>query len=236
MSITVHCNLCGHENELGRMFCIGCGQRLSFDGPEGISFKSEPRPFAIGRVFRFALLILFLLAVAAGLLLVFPPVPLGGFADGSGGQASDERLKALRSSISLGGAGAEVEVTEAALNGWLSNRLSRVQGERITVRMAAGAVLVEGACSLRFPGAVGRMIPMPLPLTLRLGAHLQGGGLAADRVSVGLLPLPGRLGGPVRRWFEARLVPPWRELRIDAFLRAVDIQPGRMLLRLDRAK
>lgn len=235
MAITVHCALCGRENELGRMFCVGCGQRLQFNAPDAMSFSRQPRPFRLGRLFRSVLLILFLLAVVLGLLVVFPPAPLGGVTDGTGGQAAEERLQAVRSSISVGGVGAEVEITEAALNGWLSNCLARVQDERITVRMTSGELILEGASRFHLDGTAGRYFKTSLPLTLRLGAHLQAGSLSMDRVSVGLLPLPGPLGEPVRQWFAARIAPLWRELRLDSLMRAVEIQPGRAILRLDRA-
>ena len=234
MSISVHCALCGHENELGRMFCVACGKRLHFDGPDAMSFSRQPRSFPFGRLLRIVLLILLLLAVVLGLLVFFPPAPLGVVTDGTGGQAAEARLQMVRSSISVGGAGAEVELTEAALNGWFSNRLDRVHAERITVRMTPGALTLEGACRVHLHGSVGRYFQTPLPLTLRLGAHLQAGRLTLDRVSVGMLALPGRLGDPVRQWFAARISPLWRELRLDSILRSVEIQHGRALLRLDR--
>ncbi len=233
--MTVQCALCGHENELGRMFCVGCGQRLQFNAPDAMSFKNQPRPFPWGRLWRIFLLMLLLLAISAGLLAVLPPADLGGATDSEGGRAVEERILAVRSSVCVGGPGAEVEVTEAALNGWLSNCLVRTHSEPIAVRMAAGDLTFEGVSRFRFTGAAGRYVQMSFPLTLRLGMHLQSGRLDLDRASVGLLPLPGRLGDPVRKWFSARIAPLWRELRLETIVRAVEIQPGRALLRLDHA-
>ena len=103
------------------------------------------------------------------------------------------------------------------------------------VRLAAGDLTFEGVSLFRLKGSAGRYVQVTLPLTLRLGMHLQAGRLDLDRVSVGLLPLPGRLGDPVRKWFSARITPLWRELRLETIVRAVEIQPGRALLRLDHA-
>ncbi len=235
MSVTVHCALCGNNNELGRMFCVACGQRLKFDGPDAISFSSQPKPFRSGRMFLVLLLGLLLLAVVPGLLMVLPPAPLGVVADGRAGQAAEERCRTIRSNISLGGAGADVEVAEAALNGWLSNRISRVHGELLTVKMAAGSLTLEGVCRPQFAGVVGRYFQMPLSLTLRICAQMQSGRLVPVRVSVGRLALPGFAGAPVRQWFAARISPLWRELRLEPILRTAEIHAGRMRLRLDRA-
>jgi len=68
MAMTVHCAMCGHENDLGRVFCSACGQRLRFDGLDAVSFNRQPRLFRWGRLFRIGMLILLLLSIALGLL------------------------------------------------------------------------------------------------------------------------------------------------------------------------
>ena len=44
MAITIPCNHCDHENELGRMFCGRCGERIDASqlSPESIATRQRP--------------------------------------------------------------------------------------------------------------------------------------------------------------------------------------------------
>jgi hypothetical protein len=239
----IRCTGCAYDNDPTRVYCHNCGARLERSGepppPSGFNHPSDmqklkrPRaPLPWGKYFFFFAKLLFLTALAAGLVAAFlpprdlpPPV------------ASDEnlatRLSALISSASSGGAAVAFAVPAADVNRWLvtvakfapadglipmdARRVYAVQGNG-TIRVGVETALF-GKVDLYFEGDYA-----PVP-----GAA--GYLLQPVRYSVGRLPLPVALGWPVQRQLAGlgeALAVPLSELAKASF---IEVSPERLTLR-----
>ena len=181
----IECESCGHENELGRVFCASCGAKLNLSQTSVAEIRSmsdsERGPW-VGKLVGGVVL---LLAVAAVGLACWPQPPLGAAAKPGGDSIVREKLRGLQQVVAIGKAGG-TRFTEGELNAYLA-----VQAKESGFA-TMGVALAPGTFHFRMVEATPVKVKS---FTLMLSYDVTGSpvknDLAVTRGAVGHLPLPG---------------------------------------------
>ncbi len=196
MTAAVKCRACGTINNIGRMFCVRCGQQLS---------PGDIRPVARGGGPARFVRLLFLLALLAALVQMARPVPgIGRPGTTAEGLQCARRMGELEALTQAGRAGEE-RFTEQEVNGYLHHLLTNspnrvtsglVRAELETFRVRLG----DGEAALVWVVRLG-FLPLSYEVAGRPAIGPDGFSFEARRVRAGQLPLPGRAGA----WAASRL-------------------------------
>lgn len=230
MSPRVKCAVCGHENELKRLFCSKCGYRLN------LSHITAGREGG-GGVLRFLarlVRLVFLLAVVGGLgLLLWPVSPLGARGSEAYARQMKAKMQTLSMAVDAGQFIVEI-VTEEEANGYLAALLQR---DRNATR-SQGFRLALGEINLAFKPADFVVVILANWGPLRLSYEITGAPSVGDQgfgVRVlgarwGHLPLPG----PAAEWMTGRLAGVFARMELERKvldrLGRVELGQGRMLV------
>jgi hypothetical protein len=186
MKIT--CNHCGEKNELGRMFCMACGKRMTITNADITQAATQKKAFNAFALVKPIILVALLALVVTALIPARPAVLTP--ADES---RARETLKAKYGRLVLAARAkqpARESFNTAELNVYMKARLSgatnspvllnlQVERDRLIVLQTFQVKPVAKAMSLTF--------------TRRLVCGANGRVLAVRGASFGRLPLPGPL-------------------------------------------
>lgn len=119
MQITVPCDQCGHENDLGRIFCARCGARLKADAlsPDEVArqLRQKRKPQRIKN-----LLVLIGILILAAVGVAFWPTSIGaGPGDARQGKAVAGKLEGIASELKSKGSVTR-SITEKDVNSYLA--------------------------------------------------------------------------------------------------------------------
>ncbi len=195
MKIT--CSSCGHENDLGRVFCVECGARLDFSNTAVHQINDRQRESSRIRPSRIVIPAIVVLVLALAILAGWSTPPIGAPAAEGGSQRVEQSLAALRSGlVSANTLGASF--SEPEINKWLEVRCRRLKLPAASIDLSAGRVMIHLVLSAG-PYRIGSVTVGPFPYTVRISATPDAGRLRPRGVTVGHLPCPGPAGAAVRR-------------------------------------
>lgn len=196
MKIT--CTKCGHQNELGRVFCTGCGKKLDLMQKTSVEELKPSVGAVIGRwVWRIGL-ILGLGVVILGLGLAFWAVPVSTqLGEARAVQRVDQKARALRE----GAPGAALQATfnQRDLNTWLDANKERGGFSVMDLRLLDGRFVLKARGHFALPFLVPGLGPEGIPYSMAVSGRFIQGRLQINSRAIGHLPLFGGLKGIVDR-------------------------------------
>jgi len=201
------CPQCGYDNELGRIFCHRCGQKLDLDAIKPPSRGGKPlRPKNKISVAQWIRRVVELLLLGAILYMVFlmvqvapaPPLP-----SSSEAAAAEQKWRAVEKLVSGRTAGS-VEISAAEAQAYFgalpmpkSDSRWGLVPDRVWVRLAADSVELNMLATLRLGGALERKLWLTysgVPTTTQQGQFLfevRGGTVGGLNWPVGLVNFLG---------------------------------------------
>jgi len=192
MKIT--CNKCGYQNELGRVFCTGCGKKLDLTQNTS-SEELKPNPVAeFGKLAGKIIGIGVLVVLVVGLGLAFwPAAAETQVGENRGIQRVEQKAKALRGGAA--GVALQASFSERDLNTWLDANKARGGYDVVAIRLLDGRFLIKGRGSIGLPFTVPGLSSAGIPYSMGLSGRFDGGRLRITRRVMGHLPLFGPLTG-----------------------------------------
>lgn len=195
----LQCQACGHENELGRIFCGNCGKKIDMSQLSRETMPSGRGTLSFGRMVKWLILCLVVLAVVAAGLAAWSQGPYQETRE-----AAQRRIGAHNVRGRLGGARHALNVSgETSLTleaGDINDFLATYYGGGVH---SISARIVEGAMFVRviddqtwtiFDYDIG-----PLAYSYQVRCVPAEDGFRVAGAAVGRLPLPGPLAAPVVR-------------------------------------
>lgn len=185
------CNSCGADNDLGRVFCTGCGAKLDLSqmsSGEITDMGNQARvlsywPIAIGVV------VLIVLAIAG--LALWPQADVlgeqGARSDAGVVKGQISFLKRMKPGASLG-----PSIKEKNLNAYLQNYVARDLGlSSLSASLLGGKMKVR---SVRIYGPFGSgAMKKTISVSIDLDCAVEANSLVVKAGAIGHLPLPGPL-------------------------------------------
>jgi len=229
------CPNCATSNTLGKVFCIGCGQKLPAsslvrEDVERLGELASKRRLVI-RIISGVLT----LWLAICLLLAFWPQRTPYYASTlTAGQARDASHKMrMLAQVLLQDEVGEAEVSTGEINAYLRfNVMRKSVGRNVSVRLDADSVRVRWLLQpfVRNEGGSGGPV---ISLDYRLKPSRRTGRLRVTGVSMGHLPLGWPLGGPLRKIFQQTYQgrPEWT---LALRLSVGKLEPGKITLMTSR--
>ncbi len=198
MKIT--CQACGHDNELGRIFCGNCGKKLDMSQMTSGNVSREKRSASAGRMVKWILLILLVIVVAAGALAFWPRPPLQEGVSRAGAARLRGQLSGVRATLQ---AGAETSATLRAgdVNAYLETFRAREGLQSLTVGVTPGSLTLRVVDELG-PWTVRDYDIGPVTYSYDIKLDSGADGFRPVGAAVGRLPLPGPLAAPVKSRLE----------------------------------
>ncbi len=224
----VTCNHCGAQNDLGRMFCMACGKRMTISREDVDEAKEAQQAFRLASLLK----PLILLAILALILSAIWPLAPFEIALPASGQALAGARVAARVNGLLAAARARKTVkgsfTADDLMLYLKSRQNRAgQSTPISVSIAGNGLTVRQQAFLGPFQAGGKRIG-PFRFTREVRVEPRGRIVVPRRGRFGHLPIPGPLvklvSGPVAREFMLNSV----EQTIEKQITQMSIQDGKL--------
>ena len=197
MAITIPCTQCGHENELGRIFCGRCGERIDTSqlSPESIARRQRPAQI---KAFIKTLAGLIFLAVLGAAAIVFWPVSVGA-PEGKKrpGKHEQTKLEGLHASLQSGTPQIR-KYTEKQINHYLAfvneeepgRTLVDLTEEGFAFQVRRGIGVIK----------IGDFSTPNLQYSYTLMGTIEDGRISFGKVLLGHLPFPG----PLKRIFVSK--------------------------------
>jgi hypothetical protein len=202
--VKITCTKCGHQNELGRVFCTGCGKKL--DLTHNTSME-EIKPNVFLMWLKFSSKIALWVVLGAGILgvaLAFWPAPASTqLGENRGGTRVEQKAKALRGGTP--GVALQASFTERDLNTWLDTNKGRGGYSIVAIRLLEGRFIIKGQGFINLPFTVPGLPAQGIPYSMGMSGRFIGGRLQVSSRVMGHLPLFGPLTGIVDRRLRAVL-------------------------------
>ncbi len=191
MAIKIQCSSCGFQNDLGRVFCGQCGQKLDLHDTS-MDDLEERREFDVGKWIRWGLSIVVLgsVAVVAGLAL-WPAKPAPVYFEAAGARQVSVKLSAILKALSYN-RDMRLDFQEAELNGFLAERARVRHLKTLTVDLKPGSFELCASLAWAPPTNVSFLAKIKIPVSMSLSGGFQGGVLIPGKARIGHLPLPGK--------------------------------------------
>jgi hypothetical protein len=220
----VVCKKCGHENDLGRIFCLRCGEKLALDEipspAQEKKYWSKVRQKELRRqgrslgqiAWRWAKVVIFVVLVSClALIFVAPPAPKIQRNNEIGRSAHEKRAR-LRDAITMGRR-QTVEFTQDEINELLPSLDAEPGGGFGTYQARARQLEIgNGHITSFIYGELGLGSAVNLPIVVRLSLRpIPANGTLEFQetgLSVGRLPIP-RLLFPAFRYLMNRMEKFW---------------------------
>ncbi len=194
MKIT--CQDCGHNNELGRIFCGSCGKKLDMSQMSQENVERERRRPRIGGRIKGVVLILLIAAIGAAALALWPLGPLAEDAVLSDPGPVRGQLSGVWHAVEAGSP-MRIVLREQEINSYLDVYRSRANLQSLQADIQPGIMVVR-MIDQWGPWDIGGYYSLgPLQYTCEVRVVPHGKGYKLDGAALGRLPLPDRLAGPV---------------------------------------
>jgi hypothetical protein len=194
MKIT--CTKCGHQNELGRVFCTGCGKKLDLTQKTSVE---ELKPNAVLGFVKWGAkiaMIVVLAAVILGVSLAFWSVPASTqVGENRGIQRVEQKAKALGGGAS--GVSLQASFPERDLNTWLDANKALGGYDLLAIRLLDDRFVIKGRGLIRLPFTVPGLNSDGIPYSMGMSGRFVKGRLQVTSRVMGHLPLFGSLKGIV---------------------------------------
>lgn len=189
MAIKIECQICGAENDLGRMFCVQCGKKIEFSKTSLDELAERNRTDWAPVIRRIFAAIVFLVIVGFAALAFWPQSPATRQADPAGVQQIPIKTRVMQNALR---SRKQVKVTfdEAELNGFLDARAKLRNVRQLSIDLKPGvftmAVWNDWIPAAEVPGLSNLVIPVSCEWT----AAFDKGALVVKEGRFGHLPLP----------------------------------------------
>lgn len=231
MAIKIKCSSCGFQNDLGRVFCAQCGQKLDLRDTSMESLEDR-RVMDWGRLVRwvFTLVILGALAAIVGLAL-WPVKAAPVYYEAVGAKQVPVKVSGVLRALSYNKA-ITLDLQEGELNGFLAERAKVKRLASLTIDLKPGSFNLHAVMKWTPPTNLTYLAKVNVPLSMTLKGSFQGGVFFPGKAQVGHLPLPGKTQDVVTGFFASLLSDVINEKRMIDALRTVAIEELRVDLTL----
>jgi len=231
MAIKIQCSICGFQNDLGRVFCAQCGQKLDLRDTSMESLE-ERREIDFGKLFRWGISIVALVVVSVVVgLALWPAEPVPVYMDAAGSRQVPIKLGAILKALSYNRP-MTLDFQEAELNGFLAERAKVKHLQSFTIDLHPGSFDLYAALSWTPVTNLAFLAKIKIPLSMSLKGSFQGGVFMPEKGRVGHLPLPGNTLAISTGFFASLLPDILNEKRVIDALRTVAIEELRADLTL----
>ena len=234
MAIKIDCAACGFDNDLGRVFCTQCGQKLDMRRTS-ISDLQSRRELDFGKTLGRILLRTFAVAIVIVLALAFWPMPRAAIVlDQTGAPQVVLKTRAVKKAL-VAQRSVSVEFTETELNGYLAVRAKARDLRALTVDLKPGVFELQAWMTWHAPFTnIAWLAKAGLPLSCGLTGSFEGGKLAVTKGRVGHLPLVGPTAGMAVSLFGSVLNDVAGEKEVVGALTQATINEGKVELRFGK--
>jgi len=224
--VKVSCNHCGAQNDLGRMFCMACGKRMTITREDVAQARETERAFRPGVVLRPLLLLAVLGLILAAL---WPQTPFDVALPEAQRPVAVARAVSRVNGLSLAARGkrsVKAAFSADELGLYLAQRDGGPKGEPpLTVRLDRGRVTVRRQ-GMVGPVTLGARTVGPFRYSLDVDLVPQDRGVVLRGGRFGHLPLPGPLAIPIRDALQ-------RAFPLNAAEREIEKQMTELVIRGD---
>ncbi|MEI6563922.1 MAG: zinc ribbon domain-containing protein [bacterium] len=234
MAIKIECSKCGFQNELGRVFCSQCAQKLNLQATS-MSDLDERRAFDFGKLARWLVATAVILALAGGIgLALWPLKPVPVLTDPAGLQQIPIKAKAIRAALSYNKP-VSLDLQEGELNGFLAERAKSKHLRVLTIDLKPGSFNLYAAFNW-FPATnVTFLAKISFPVTVSFQGSFIGGVLMPGKGWVGHLPLLGSTRDVATDYFASLFPDIIAETKVVDALRTIALEETRADLFLEPA-
>ena len=197
----IECAQCGAPNDLGRVFCTSCGQKLDLSRHTAVK-EIQDSAFVVmfrnvKRIVGPVLAIVIILMIA---LLIWPVAPGKITTEPRGTQRVQQKMQAVKAL----GAGQSVAVlfTEKEINSYLETKRAKLNFRTLGVTFSPVGFAITATAAITLPFTIPVANTNQLPYSISLGGTFTDGRLSVQS-RVGHLPLPGPLGAYPRQCLAA---------------------------------
>ena len=231
MAIKIQCTVCGFQNELGRIFCAQCGQKLDLRDTS-MDELQDRREIDFGKWIRWGLTSVVLLVVTSLLALAFwPGKPVPVFMEAAGARQVPVKIGAVLRALSYNRP-MTLDFQEGELNGFLAERAKVRHLKALTIDLKPGAFDLYASFTWTPATNPAFLAKIKIPVTLGLRGGFQGGVFIPEKGAVGHLPLQGRTLALATGFYARLLSDIVNEKRVIDALRTVAIEERRADLTL----
>jgi len=231
MAIKIECELCGFRNDLGRVFCAQCGQKLNLKDI-AMDELEDHREFDFGKLIRLGLSALVLVALSTLLVLaLWPAKPVPVYTEAVGARQIPVKVGAIIRALSYNKP-VTLDFQEGELNGFLAERAKLRHLKAFTIDLKPGAFDLYASWNWTPLTNLAFLTKVKIPVTMSLKGGFQGGVFIPEKGQFGHLPLPGKALGLSTDFFASLLPDILAEKRLIDALRTVAIEENRADLTL----
>lgn len=192
MPIKIECQNCGFKNDLGRVFCVQCGKKMTLERTS-LNELAEQRQIPVGMIVKRVVIAIVLLALAGLVALAFWPTAVAGVAsDPVGVEQVPMKKQAMKRALRYGQR-VTVSFSEAELNGYLANVAKSRQLGRLAIDLGEGEFELFGRFQVGASTNISFLSDLRAPISCRLTGAFDGGRLVITKASIGHLPAIGPL-------------------------------------------
>ncbi len=201
MAIKIECSQCGFKNDLGRVFCTQCSQKLDMTRTTMADMDNR-REFEFGKLFgRLLGWGLFLGVVALLGLSLWPAPPAEVLMDPAGFHSVPDKMVAVKNALAAR-QGVSVNFGEGEVNGYLVARAKSRKLASLTVNFRPGEFDLEARLDWRPPVTnLAWLARVYVPLNCGMTVTFEEARLVVKRAHLGHLPLIGPALPPVQAFY-----------------------------------
>lgn len=229
MAIHIQCSNCGYQNDLGRVFCSSCGQKLNLQDTSMMDLNDR-REVDYGKWIRGVLAGVLILGIGglAGTIL-WPVKPPPVFFEVTGAVQIPIKAKAARTALSYNRE-IKIDLTEGELNGFLAERAKSRKAGKLVIDLKTGMFDLYAGFDWVPTTNIAWLAKVKIPVSMDMRAGFQAGVLMIERGRIGHLPLPGSSKNVVIDYFAALFPDIIGEKRVVSFLKNVAIEDTKVTL------
>lgn len=191
MAIKIQCSTCGFQNDLGRVFCAQCGQKLDLRDTS-MEDLEERREFNYGKLFRWVISVAVLALVASLLgLALWAVKPMPVYMDAAGSRQVPIKLAAILRALSYNKP-VTLDFQEGELNGFLAERAKVKHLKAMAIDLKPGTFDLYASFNWSPPTNLAFLAKIKIPISMSLKGGFQGGVFIPEKGQVGHLPLLGK--------------------------------------------
>jgi hypothetical protein len=229
MAIHIECSNCGFQNELGRVFCSSCGQKLNLNDTAMTDLNAR-REVDFGKWIRFLVMGLLILSVGGLVGAILWPVKTPPvFFEAAGSVQIPIKAKAARTALSYNRE-IKIDLTEGELNGFLAERAKSRKVGKLAIDLKTGMFDLYTGFDWSPPKAITWLAKVKISVSMDMRAGFQAGVLIVERCRIGHLPLPGSSRNVVIEYFSSLFGDIIGEKRVVSSLKTVAIEESKVTL------
>ncbi|MEI8139536.1 MAG: hypothetical protein WCI03_06685 [bacterium] len=191
MAIKIECKTCGFRNDLGRVFCAQCGQKLDLRDTS-MNELEERREFNFGMWIRWGISVVVIVTVSVIIgLALWSAKPVPVYTEAVGSRQVPIKIAAILRALSYNKP-MTLDFQEGELNGFLAARAKVKHLNAFTIDLKPGSFDLYAALDWSPPTNLAFLAKIKIPVSFTLQGSFQGGVFMPGKGRVGHLPLVGK--------------------------------------------